>query len=199
MAKINQLLPHLLSAITGLMVFTACADNHITQEKPNFKDYPAGVSYGPFSTQLNLNDKQKRYSDYWKKNMQKELSEPVSFAGHYRLYTQDQGQGEECLIGVCGWILDKLSGTITSGLPEYNGSRSYGSVGDNGAPVGQPLEILVQKNSLLMVLTGQAIPQKIEHKENGIPLTYPCKKIYYTFQNNQFRKVFEDKEGCNGE
>ncbi|KDF48589.1 hypothetical protein AE07_01505 [Enterobacter cloacae BWH 43] len=47
-----------------------------------------------------------------------------------------------------------------------------------------------------MILTGQAIPQKIEHDENGIPITNPCKTTYYTLKNAQFSKVFEDNQGC---
>ncbi|MGV3346112.1 hypothetical protein ACGVWS_10305 [Enterobacteriaceae bacterium LUAb1] len=52
------------------------------------------------------------------------------------------------------------------------------------------------KSSFLMILTDQAIPQKIEYDENGIPITYPCQTTYYILKNNQFSKIFEDKQGC---
>ncbi|MDU6411409.1 MAG: hypothetical protein E6560_10695 [Yersiniaceae bacterium] len=188
----------MISGLMSFMVFAASTDNQSTyiDRKPDFKEYATSISQGPFSTQLILDDEQNSYSAYWKNNMLKELSKPANFAGHYRLYLQDRGKGKECQHGVCGWILDKLSGAVISGLPEYDGSNSYGSVGDNGTPVGKPLEILIYKNSKLMILTGQAIPFKIENDEYGLPITYPCKAIYYVFENNQFRKIAEDENGC---
>lgn len=187
----------MVSGILGFVVSTASADNTTAlTHKPDFADYSVNVSPGPFTNKLHLTDEQKNYSEHWKMSITKELAKPVNFAGHYRVYAEDKGQGVECQRGVCGWVLDKLSGTIVSGLPENNGSNSYGAVGDNGSPMGKPLDISTRKNSSLMVLTGQAIPQKMEHDKDGFPITNPCETTYHVFKKNQFIRAFEDKNGC---
>lgn len=97
---------------------------------------------------------------------------------------------------MCGWVIDKLSGTVVVQLPAVAGTNVYQQVADNGTPVGEDFRIDTRKSSYLMILTGQAIPQKIEHDENGIPITNPCQTTYYILKNNQFSKVVEDKQGC---
>lgn len=126
MAVTNRILSSLLSAVISLIVFTAYADNDITQKKPNFKDYPTRVSKGPFATELNLTNKEKNYSNHWKKITTSELKKPANLAGHYRIFTDDKSSSGECLDhkgGVCGWVIDKLSGKIVTTLPFIDGTN----------------------------------------------------------------------------
>lgn len=199
MARTSRIFPYLLSGAACLMLpFIHAAELHV-KGIPEFKDYPADISKGPFATRLDLSSEQAKYSSHWKKITSSELKESVNFGGHYRIYTDDKSSGNECLDhqgGVCGWVIDKLSGKVVSQLPAVAGTNVYQQVADNGTPVGEDFRIDKQKSSYLMILTGQAIPQKIEHDENGIPITYPCNTTYYILKNNQFSKVFEDNQGC---
>lgn len=199
MARTSRIFPYLLSGAACLMLpFIHAAELHV-KGIPEFKDYPADISKGPFATRLDLSSEQAKYSSHWKKITSSELKESVNFGGHYRIYTDDKSSGNECLDhqgGVCGWVIDKLSGKVVSQLPAVAGTNVYQQVADNGTPVGEDFRIDTQKSSYLMILTGQAIPQKIEHDENGIPITYPCNTTYYILKNNQFSKVFEDNQGC---
>lgn len=199
MALTNRIFPYLLSGIACLMIpFVHAAELHV-KGMPEFKDYPADINKGPFTTRLDLSSEQEKYSSYWKKITNSELKKPVNFAGHYRIYTDDKSTGNECLDhqgGVCGWVIDKLSGTVVVQLLAVAGTNVYQQVADNGTPVGEDFRIDTRKSSYLMILTGQAIPQKIEHDENGIPITNPCQTTYYILKNNQFSKVVEDKQGC---
>lgn len=199
MARTSRIFSYLLSGVACLMLpFVNAAELHV-KGIPEFKDYPADINKGPFATRLDLSSEQAKYSSHWKKITSSELKEPVNFGGHYRIYTDDKSSGNECLDhqgGVCGWVIDKLSGKVVSQLPAVAGTNVYQQVADNGTPVGEDFRIDTQKSSYLMILTGQAIPQKIEHDENGIPITYPCKTTYYILKNNQFSKMFENNQGC---
>ncbi|MCK7226343.1 hypothetical protein L8P27_00500 [Enterobacter asburiae] len=199
MARTSRIFPYLLSGAACLMLPFIHAAELYVKGIPEFKDYPADISKGPFATRLDLSSEQAKYSSHWKKITSSELKESVNFGGHYRIYTDDKSSGNECLDhqgGVCGWVIDKLSGKVVSQLPAVAGTNVYQQVADNGTPVGEDFRIDTQKSSYLMILTGQAIPQKIEHDENGIPITYPCNTTYYILKNNQFSKVFEDNQGC---
>ncbi|KFC78100.1 hypothetical protein GBAG_3482 [Buttiauxella agrestis ATCC 33320] len=181
------------------MMPIAHAANQNVKARPDFKDYPVEISKGPFASQLEFSDEEKNYSSHWKEITINEFKKSENIAGHYRIYTDDKSSGKECLDhqgGVCGWVIDKLSGKIVMQLPSINGTNVYQQVADNGTPVGEEFRIETRKNSYLIILTGQAIPQKIEHDENGIPLTYPCQTTYYILKKNQFSKIFEDKNGC---
>ncbi|WP_261640579.1 hypothetical protein [Erwinia mallotivora] len=190
---------YLLSGLTCLMIPATHATELHVADMPQFKDYPADINKGPFSNKLDLSGEQEKYSRHWKKITKNELKEPVNFAGHYRIYTDDKSSGNECLDhqgGVCGWVIDKLSGKIVAQLPAVAGTNVYQQVADNNTPVGEDFRIDTQKSSSLMILTGQAIPQKIEYNDNGIPITNPCQTTYYILENEEFSKVFEDKKGC---
>lgn len=129
MALTNRIFPYLLSGIACLMIpFVHAAELHV-KGMPEFKDYPADINKGPFTTRLDLSSEQEKYSSYWKKITNSELKKPVNFAGHYRIYTDDKSTGNECLDhqgGVCGWVIDKLSGTVVVQLPAVAGTFGSG-------------------------------------------------------------------------
>jgi len=193
--------------ISGFMSFMVFADNAGNQStyvdrKPDFERYAVSFTKKSFSTHLILTNEQEGYSEHWKKITMNELKKAANLAGNYRIYTDAGSQGSECLDhkgGVCGWVIDKVSGKVVTSLPSVNGSNVYNQVADNGTPIGEEFKIHTQENSALMILTGQAIPLKIESDEYGLPITYPCKAIYYVFENNQFRKIAEDENGCSVE
>lgn len=199
MVLTSRVLPYLLSGVVCLTtLFVHAADLHV-KVVPEFKYYPSDIDKGPFTTRLDLSSEQEKYSSHWKKITNNELKKPVNFAGHYRIYTDDKSNGNECLDhqgGVCGWVIDKILGTVVAQLPAVAGTNVYQQVADNGTPTGEDFRIDTRKNSYLMILTGQAIPQKIEHDENGIPITNPCQTTYYILKNSQFSKVAGDKKGC---
>lgn len=188
----------IVSGFLGLLVSSATADG--TSALPSFANYAVNISVGPFAGTLHLTDDQEHYSEHWKNRATSELRKPENFAGHYRIFTSSNNQGNECIDhdgGICGWIIDKLSGRIVASLPSNNGTSVYNQVADNGTPVGEEFRLNAKKNSTLLVLTGQAIPQKLEHDKDGLPITNPCETTYHNFKNNQFIKVFVDKNGCN--
>lgn len=188
------------SILLACISLWVCATATIQAEDkmlPEFSHYPATVTSGPFSQTLVLTNEQIKYSAHWKKTMQQQLVKPVNFAGHYRFFATDAYQGDECQHGICGWVLDKSTGNVVSNLPESNGSDSYGAVGDNGTPIGEPFETKTQSDSLLLILTGQAIPKELKHDNDGVPITNPCETNYYKFENNKFIRIFEDRNGCN--
>ena len=181
-----------LIALISMMSFTLNANNDIN---PQFSDYQTSVYSGPFATNITLSKEQEVFSERWKKSIRKELNKPVNFAGRYRVYFMTGGYGKECLneSWICGWVIDKVTGQIVSGLPQDDdGSNTYASIGDNGTPVGLPFEIDAYKDSAMMLITGQAIPLK--NDENDSPV---CKSVAFSFENNKFKKLVESKEGCN--
>jgi len=197
----KSILSLLVSGILGWVVFTVNANSLVVvaDKKPEFAGYSVSVSSGPFATKLNLTNEQNNYSEHWKNMATAELSKTENMSGHYRIFTDVNSNGNECIDhsgGVCGWIIDKLSGNVVASLPFVDGTNIYNQVADNGTPVGEEFRINTQKNSSLIVLTGQGIPQKIEYDKDGLPISYSCKTTYYVFKNNQFSKIFEDKNGC---
>lgn len=168
------------------------------QMLPTFADYSVAVSIGPFSKSLVLTNEQRAFSDRWIETAKKELNEKVNFAGHYRFFSYDGINGKECSNGgVCGWVIDKISGQVISELPAVGDSNIYNQVGDNGTPTGIDFNASFKKNSLLFSLTAQTIPKKIATDNNGYPTRPPCETNYYKFENDKFINVFEDKNGCN--
>lgn len=188
----------MLLACASIWICLTAAAQTEEPSLPVFSDYRATVSMGPFSKTLTLTVKQKSYSDRWKKKASEELNSPVNFAGKYRLFTYDGLNGKECSNGgVCGWVVDKLSGQIVSELPAVGDSNVYNQIGDNGTPTGIDFNALFKKDSTLLSLTAQTIPKKMVLDTNGYPTRPPCETNYYKFESDKFTKIFEDKNGCN--
>ncbi len=127
--------------------------------------------------------------------MQKQLSEPVNFAGHFRIHTEFCGSGVECLRKnwVCGWVIDKRTGEIVATLPpDNNGSMIYADIGDNNTPMGLPFEIDAYKDSSMIAITGQSIPLSKNKDDNPI-----CKTALFNFNGGEYIKLAESTSGCN--
>ncbi|MDK9605827.1 hypothetical protein [Lelliottia wanjuensis] len=149
---------------------------------PQFSDYPVIVSNGPFAKSIELTDTQQRYTDKWKHIMQRELVKPVNFAGHYRLYLSWNGElPKECGDDrwVCGWIIDKTTGSIVSELPEFNGNTHYRPYHANGTPVPEAFSPGFYPDNSMLWMNGNTAP-----KSNLLNLK--CNYISYNFKNNNF-------------
>ncbi|AHE72705.1 hypothetical protein M942_06065 [Enterobacter ludwigii] len=149
---------------------------------PQFDGYRVKVSAGPFAKNIVLSDMQHNYTEKWKTIMQKQLVEPVNFAGHYRLYLSWDGElPKDCGDGrwVCGWIIDKKTGEIVSELPEFNGNRVYYSYHDNGTPSPEIFSPGFYPVSTMLWMNGETIPKS----GNG---DVKCNYIAYNFTDNKF-------------
>jgi len=174
--KINNFQAGLL---TGVIIWLP----YIVQANaPQFKDFNIKQSIGPFAEVLVLNDKQKMFSDKWQQIMQREISNPVNFAGHYRLYLSWNGElPKECgdARWVCGWILDKKTGEVVSTLPEFNGNTAYFSYNDNGTPRPEEFQPIIYPDSTMLWIGGSNIPASGEGDSR-------CANITYNFKDNRF-------------
>lgn len=149
---------------------------------PQFADFNVEKSIGPFAKVLSLTEKQKAFTDKWQRIMQHELSKPVNFSGHYRLYLSWNGElPKECgdERWVCGWILDKQTGEIVSTLPEFNGNTAYFSYNDNGTPHPDELSPIFYPDSSMLWIAGTNIPAEGGGNDE-------CSIITYNFKRNQF-------------
>lgn len=119
--------------------------------------------------------------------MQKELNEKVNFAGHYRIYVSRDGELPiDCGVEgwVCGWVIDKNSGSVVSELPIFNGNSSYYSIIDNGTPSPDCFSIEYYPNSNLLWLNGENVPK---YKLGEISFTdKKCANNAYLFIENKF-------------
>jgi len=188
--KINTITSMLMLAIVACPFISNAEDI----SDPQFSDYQTMVGKGPFAKKIIIGSREKSFSSNWQKKVQEELKKPVNFAGHYRLYTTFGGQGIECSKEgwLCGWVIDKNSGKIVSQLPkDERGSNIYASIGDNGTPVGHPFEIDAYKDSTMVIVTGQVIPESKNSNDDPI-----CKTAIFNFINNEFVKLTESPDGC---
>lgn len=182
----------LAKIICLLLIFLTFNSFSQKNSNPQFSDYQVDVSQGPFERKPKFNYEQEGYSMRWKKTMQDQLSKPVNFAGHFRIYTEFGGYGKECLRDnwVCGWVIDKHTGKVVASLPtDDSGSNIYADVSDNGTPVGLPFEVDAYNNSSMIAVTGQAIPIR----ENDSPV---CKTTLFNFEKNYYIKLIESLDGC---
>lgn len=187
------------SVIALLILFFSATYSFIVNSEvsfdPQFSNFEVKVKSGPYAKNILLNSEQENFSSKCKRAMQEQLYKPVNFSGHYRLYIAFGGQGIECMKDnwVCGWVIDKLTGKVVSGLPkDDNGSNVYADVGDNGTPVGLIFEIDAYKDSTMLIITGQSIPATSDATDSPI-----CKSIIFNFEDNKFVKLAEFIDGCN--
>lgn len=162
-------------------------------------DNSVRISEGPFAQAISLNSEQETYSNWWKKEINVQLSKPVNFAGHYRLYVTTGGHGSECLhdYWVCGWVLDKLTGKVVSTLPRSpEGGDSYIEAVDDGTPTGLKFKFTTQKNSAELTIQGRAANAPLQ-RDNGDYETPECRLITYKFNGNDFDVLNEVSNGCN--
>lgn len=154
-------------------------------DAPQFSDYPTKISAGPFVKKLDLTQEQLQSSEKWKSFMQKELAEPVNFAGHYRVYISKNGQFlNECGNDgwACGWIIDKITGRIVSTLPLFNGNTKYHSTTDNGTPSPDAFDATYYSNSTLILIYGENNPP-------GENENIKCANTLYNFKGDAFNKI----------
>lgn len=159
----------------SVIAFYSHADND-----PQFSDFPATVSSGPFIKILSLNDKQD-HTEKWNEFIQSELLKPVNFSGHYRVAISKNGKlPQDCGNDgwVCGWIIDKLSGVVISELPEFNDNTKYFSTIDNGTPSPDLFDIEIYPNSSMIWISGQNTPK------NKKDADVRCANTAYEFNNN---------------
>ncbi|MGE4802448.1 hypothetical protein AB8989_18950 [Yersinia hibernica] len=158
---------------------------------PEFKDNKVEINKGLFSKRITLTQTQQNYSSKWKDIMQKELTEKVNFAGHYRLYISKGGVlTKECGVNgwVCGWIIDKRNGEVISELPLFNENTNYYSTIDNGTPSPDPFFIEFYPDSNLIWINGENIPKS---KVGNISYSdKKCSNNAYVFKENHFNKIF---------
>lgn len=162
----------------------------ISNEIPQFSDYPVNISSGPFAKKLSLSNQQKNYSSKWKNIMQGELLKAVNFSGHYTIYISKKGEfPEECGSNgwVCGWIIDKTNGKVVSELPSFNGNTKYFSTIENGTPSPDLFDVEFYANSSMLWIGGQNIPA------NGIQEEIRCANTAYNFRINLFIRLFSGK------
>lgn len=159
---------------------------------PAFKEHNVLLSHGPFKKKIHLTNEQLKKSETWKNIMQKQLTEKANFAGHYRLYISENGElPKDCGVNgwVCGWVVDKETGTVVSELPAFNGNTKYYSTIDNGTPSPVLFSAEFYPNSNLIWISGENIP---ESKIGNISLgDKKCSNSAYLFNNNSFYNVFE--------
>lgn len=189
-----------LFILSLFMTFPTYAINFIHQEEdPAFSEYPTPVVSGPFAKNLILNDAQKGYSRHLKNTLQKELNLPVNFAGHHRLYiAYDGGHEEECGFkrGVCGWVIDKLTGRIVTTLPSMFGNKIYSPYIINNTPVPPPFYDLFRKNSALLVIVAQVMPKPRQYNENGDFIEGKCGASYHYLDKDSFKRILENEINC---
>lgn len=161
-------------------------------DAPKFKEHNVLLSHGPFTTKIHLTSEQLKKSEAWKSLMQKQLSEKANFAGHYRLYISGKGElPKDCGVNgwVCGWIVDKETGTVVSELPSFNGNSKYYSTIDNGTPSPDLFSAEFYPNSNLIWINGENIPKnKVGNISSG---DKKCSNSAYLFNNNSFHNIFE--------
>lgn len=161
-------------------------------DAPAFNEYNVLLSHGPFKTKIHFTNEQLKKSDAWKKIMQKQLSEKTNFAGRYRLYISEKGElPKDCGVNgwVCGWVVDKETGTVVSELPSFNGNTKYYSTIDNGTPSPDFFSAEFYSNSNLIWISGENIP---ESKAGNISLDDKnCSNSAYLFNKNSFLNVFK--------
>lgn len=165
-----------------LLVFSVFLVKNTEAGSPQFSDFKVEKSTGPFIKVLSLTEKQKAFTDRWQHIMQHELSNPVNFSGHYRLYLSWNGElPKECGDDrwVCGWILDKKTGEVVSTLPEFNGNTAYFSYNDNGTPRPDEFSPIFYPDSSMLWIAGTNVPAKGSGNDE-------CSIITYNFKGNQF-------------
>lgn len=173
------------SKVIGALLFLALTAGAARADAPQFGDFGVQKSSGPFANKLSLSDEQKMHSEKWRKIMQRELKEPVNFAGHYRVYLSWNGElPKECgdARWVCGWILDKSTGEVVSTLPEFNGNTAYFSYNDNGTPRPDEFDPGYYPNSTMLWINGSNVPAKGDGEGK-------CAVMIYNFKDNKFIPV----------
>lgn len=162
-------------------IYSVIAD----EANPQFPDYPATVSKGPFAKNIELSTLQQGYSDKWKHVMQREQVKPVNFAGHYRLYLSWNGElPKECGDDrwVCGWIIDKTTGSIVSELPKFNGNTYYRPYHANGTPAPEEFAPGFYPRSTMLWMNGNTAP--LSNLDN-----LKCEYRVYSFKDNKFNLI----------
>lgn len=158
---------------------------------PEFKNYQVNISNGSFANRLIITEEQKKHSNSWVQIMQNELRKKANFAGHYRLYLSQKGElPVDCGPNgwVCGWVIDKTTGSVISELPIFNGNSNYYSTIDNGTPSPDLFSIEFYPNSNLIWLNGENIPKS---KLDNISFEdKKCANNAYVFKSNKFTISF---------
>lgn len=158
---------------------------------PHFNDHHIEISSGPFAKTLQLSAEQQHHSKKWQEIMRQELSKEVNFAGHYRLYLSKEGElpdecgGEEW---ICGWIIDKTTGSVVTELPVFNGNSSYYSTIDNGTPSPYLFLAEFHPDSNMLWVDGENIPKLKNHALSSGDKK--CANNAYVFQQNKFSLLF---------
>lgn len=176
--------------LLGFTLLISACSAFADKDHPQFSDYPVVVSKGPFAKQIVLSTEQQNYTDKWKQIMQRELTKPVNFAGHYRLYLSWNGElPKECGDDrwVCGWVIDKTSGEIVSELPEFNGNTHYRPYHDNGTPAPEEFMPEFYPKSSMIWINGNTAPLS-----NIYDLK--CRNIAYSFDHSKFITVLDAGE-----
>lgn len=154
---------------------------------PKFSSYPVNIEHSTFVEKVNFSDRQKMYSEKWKKLMRNSILKPVNFSGHYVIYISKLGElPEECGNDgwVCGWIIDKINGKVISELPAFNGNTKYYSIIDNGTPSPDLFDAEFYATSSMLWIRGQNIPA------NGKAGEDKCANVAYDFKSDLFIKLF---------
>lgn len=171
--------------LLGFVLLISACSVFADKNNPQFSDYSVSISKGPFAKKIALSLDQKNYTDKWQQAMQRELMKPVNFAGHYRLYLSWNGElpaecGDERW--VCGWIIDKNTGTIVSELPGFNGNTHYRPYHANGTPVSEEFEPGFYPDSAMLWMNGNTAP--LSNLDD-----LKCEYRVYVFKKNEFSLI----------
>jgi len=182
-----------LCKFTFLLISFICFSTFANDGKvPEFKEHNVLLSHGPFASKIIFTSEQLEKSSDWKKIMQNQLRKEVNFAGQYRIYISKKGElPKDCGINgwICGWIVDKITGSVISELPLFNGNTKYYSTIDNGTPSPDPFSAEYYPNSNLIWISGENIPSS---KVGNISLgDKKCSNSAYLFENHLFRRIFQ--------